>query len=219
MTEHGFDQPYWEQHWQQAHPGAGGDPNPHLVREAGALPPGTALDAGCGEGAEALWLAAQGWTVTAADVSAQALARAAARAEGVETPGSVEWVRADLTTWSPAARFDLVTTHYAHPTTTQTEFYERLAGWVAPGGTLLIVGHRHTPDGGHGQHGRAHGHGQPHGHAQRPPAEASATLAGVTALLDPAGWEIVTAEERSRAVPTPDGGRTLDDVVVRATRR
>ena len=63
-------------------PGAGkpAEPNPHLVREAGDLPAGTALDAGCSEGGEAIWLASRSWRVTATDISADALARAAARA-------------------------------------------------------------------------------------------------------------------------------------------
>lgn len=182
---HAFDKDYWEQHWRHAH-GAGPAPNPYLAQEVGGLVPGTALDAGCGAGAEATWLAAQGWQVTAADISAEALSRA--------TAGSVRWVAADLTVWDPGVRFDLVMTHYAHPAMPQLAFYERIAGWVAPGGTLLIVGHRH------GQHHH--------------PAEATVTLADITAGLDDAEWEIVTAAEHVRS-----GGKPLHDVVVRAIRR
>ncbi|RZU53953.1 methyltransferase family protein [Krasilnikovia cinnamomea] len=219
---HGFDKDYWDQHWHQAHDersGAVADgepPNPYLVQATGDLVPGTALDAGCGTGAEAIWLASRGWRVVAADISAEALARAAqcaTRASGVSEP--VRWVEADLTVWEPGTRFDLVTTHYAHPAMPQLAFYERIAGWVAPGGTLLIVGHLHTPE--------AAGH--PHasdaaGHGHHPPAEASVTLADITAGLDPARWEITTAEQQLRTVARP-GGRTVDlhDVVVRAARR
>ncbi|MEK8108387.1 class I SAM-dependent methyltransferase [Micromonospora sp. M12] len=73
------------------------------------------MDAGCGTGAEAIWLASHGWQVTAVDISSEALARAAVRAEGSAVSDRVRWVEADLTTWAPKTRFDLVTTHYAHP--------------------------------------------------------------------------------------------------------
>ncbi|MFC3451580.1 hypothetical protein [Amycolatopsis speibonae] len=94
-----------------------------------------------------------------------------------------------------------VTTHYAHPAIPQLEFYDRIAGWVAPGGTLLIVGHLHTH----------------HGHGHSSPAEASVTAAAVTARLDEKVWDVVTAEECRRV----QGGREipLEDVVVRAIRR
>ncbi|GAB1692357.1 class I SAM-dependent methyltransferase [Krasilnikovia sp. M28-CT-15] len=204
---HGFDKDYWEQHWHQAHADTAGGaaPNPYLVRETAGLAPGTALDAGCGAGSEAIWLASRGWRVVAADISAEVLARAAQRADGGGPSEPVRWVEADLTAWDPGTRFDLVTTHYAHPAMPQLAFYERISAWVAPGGTLLIVGHLHTPDGtGHGDH---------------PPAEASVTLADITARLDLSHWEITTAEEHVRTVTAP-GGRTvaLHDVVVRATR-
>ncbi len=84
-----FDKDYWESHWRQADghaPGGEIAPNPYLAREISDLAPGTALDAGCGEGAEAIWLAAAGWQVTAADISTGALARAArTRAGGCGT--------------------------------------------------------------------------------------------------------------------------------------
>jgi SAM-dependent methyltransferase len=204
---HEFDKDYWERHWGD---GAGSmsaaPPNPYLADEVGDLVPGTALDAGCGAGAEAIWLASRGWQVTAADISAAALARAAERATASGVAGRLRWVEADLGTWRPDTRFDLVTTHYAHPAMPQLEFYDRIADWVAPGGTLLIVGHRH--DAGHG-----HGHGQP-------PAEASATAAAVTARLAETTWEVVTAQEKHRVLAGHGGAeRTLHDVVVRATRR
>jgi SAM-dependent methyltransferase len=208
---HGFDKDYWDQHWHQAHrnrPAAtdGRTPHPYLARETSSLAPGMALDAGCGVGAEAIWLASHGWHVTAADIASEALARAAERAANSEVSERVQWVEADLTVWDPGMRFDLVTTHYAHPVMPQLAFYDRISQWAAPGGTLLIVGHLHTP-------GAA-------GHGHHPPAEASVTLADITAGLDSARWEIATAEEHLRTVTGP-GGRAipLHDVVVRATRR
>lgn len=206
--QHEFDKAYWERHWREDRPA---DPtplpaNPYLESELADLTPGTALDAGCGAGAEAIWLAAHGWRVTAADISAEALGRAAGRAAAAGVDG-VGWVEADLSSWTPATSYDLVTTHYAHPAIPQLDFYDRLAGWVAPGGTLLVVGH-------------LHGHHQDHGHGDQPPDAATATAASVTARLDGAVWEVVTAEELARTVDRPGGApMTLHDVVVRATRR
>jgi SAM-dependent methyltransferase len=205
---HEFDKDYWDRHWNDdsaaaaAHDG-GSDPHPYLAREVADLAPSTALDAGAGTGAEALWLAARGWDVTAVDLSAHALARARERAATRTTPGAVRWVNADLTVWEPSQRFGLVATSYAHPAMPQPAFYRRIAAWVAPDGTLLIVGHLRHPD------------PEPHRH----PAEASATLADITEGLDPEEWRIETAEEPMRAVDRPDGRAVfLRDVVVRATR-
>ena len=217
-----FDKAYWEQHWEDSRTGGQTAPaNPHLAREAGALSPGTALDAGCGEGGEARWLAARGWDVTAVDISAEALARAAAheRARGGEP--RVDWVEADLTIWAPDRLYDLVTTSYAHPTIPQLDFYDRIAAWVAPGGSLLVIGHLHgvPTETGHGHdhepdHEQEHDHGR--GLSEEPPAHATVTLADITARLDPAEWDVQTASEHTR---TADGGSTLHDVVVRARRR
>lgn len=112
-----------------------GPANPYLAQELRDLAPGTALDAGCGAGAEAAWLASRGWSVTGVDISAEGLAVARRREP------AVEWIEADLTTWHPGRPFDLVMTHYAHPAMPHLEFYDRIAQWVAPGGALLIVGH------------------------------------------------------------------------------
>jgi SAM-dependent methyltransferase len=205
---HEFDKDFWEEHWQQGRTGGpgsmgGNPPHPYLAREIGGLAPGTVLDAGCGAGAEAIWLAARGWHVTAADISSEALALAAERVAAAGVSERVQLVEADLGSWSPDTQFDLVTTHYAHPAIPQLEFYERISAWVVPGGTLLIVGHLHT-----------------HGPGHRPPAEASATAAAITARLDAARWEVVTAEERDRTLTGQEGRDvTLHDVVVRAIRR
>jgi 2-polyprenyl-3-methyl-5-hydroxy-6-metoxy-1,4-benzoquinol methylase len=211
--EHDFDQDYWDEHWRQT-PGQSTAPqevapNPYLLREVADLAIGTALEAGSGESAEAIWLAAAGWRVTAVDIAAEALDRAtgSAAAQGLSRT-AIQWVRADLSSWEPSTTFDLVTTHYAHPAMPQLAFYDRLAAWVAPGGSLLIVGHLHTEDGGHGGHGADH-----------PPAEASVTAASITQRLDPTAWAVVTAEELTRTLDAPGGEPvTLHDVVVRAVR-
>jgi thioredoxin reductase/2-polyprenyl-3-methyl-5-hydroxy-6-metoxy-1,4-benzoquinol methylase len=219
-VEHTFDHEYWDQIWQgdRAVAMASSQPNPHLVREVGALAPGTALEAGCGAGAEAIWLASRGWQVTGADIVAEALDRAAERATDAGVAERVTWVQADLSTWDPEARFELVTTHYAHPAMPQLEFYDRVASWVAPRGTLLIVGHLHR-DASAGDDSHGHDPGHDDG-GDEPPASASATAAAITARLEPAEWEVVTAEESHRTMSGPGGHETtIHDVVVRATRR
>lgn len=215
---HAFDKQYWDDIWSSDRVGTMGnsDPNPHLQKEVAALRPGSALDAGCGAGAEAIWLTSAGWAVTAVDVAAEALTLAERRAAAAGLPNRVHWVQADLSTWEPDHTYDLVTTHYAHPAVPQLEFYRRIATWVAPGGTLLIVGHLHDH---HSSGGHDHGAGD-HGRTPLSPAEASVTAAAVTALLDPDVWEIQTAEESQRTVPGSwDRAATLLDVVVRAIRR
>jgi len=219
--EHSFDQEYWDRHWRDRQTGGeavadqAGPPNPHLVREVEGLVPGTALDTGCGVGGEALWLASRGWQVTGADIAAGALASASESAAARGLAEKVRWVQADLSVWEPATPYDLVTTHYAHPTMPQLEFYDRVASWVAPGGTLLIVGHLHR--GGGQSHGHDHCHGHEHG---EPAAAASVTAARIVERLDPADWEIVTATESSRTVARHGGAEVvLHDAVVRAIRR
>lgn len=210
---HSFDKDYWDQIWtgDRSTSMSTGEPNPHLIKEVSGLEPGTAIDAGCGAGAEAIWLATRGWKVTAADVAGAALTFAEDRAVAAGMAGRVAWVQADLSTWEPNDRYDLVTTHYAHPEIPQLEFYDRIASWVAPQGTLLIVGHLH--------HGTTNDHIHDHEQSQ-PPAAASATATAITDRLDSATWTVVTAEESQRTMASP-GGRstTIHDVVVRATRR
>lgn len=201
---HDFDMAYWQSHWEgHGHTDRSDlSAHPYVAEQLGELAPGTALDAGCGAGAEALWLAERGWTVTAVDSSWQALAAASERASRSEGGELMTFVEADLSTWEPDTDFDLVTTYYAHPTTSHWEFYQRIARWVAPGGTLLIIGHLHT------------GHADPEpGH---PPREATVTAQSVVAAFDPKEWEIVTAAERRRPVQGhPAGVSELHDVVVR----
>ena len=135
MSE-GFDKDYWETHWQNAsgrRDELAIDANPYLAHETRDLERGTALDAGCGEGTEAIWLAAEGWQVTAVDISSEALTRASEHASSdVAVAERIEWVEADLSTWEPDGEFALVATHYAHPAIPQLDFDERISHWVAP---------------------------------------------------------------------------------------
>ena len=145
MVTEQFDEAFWNDRYRSAHALWSGKPNRHLVAEAGALPPGTALDAGAGEGADAIWLARRGWRVTAVDISGVALERAAGHGakEDEAVAERIEWRREDLREWVPPERaYDLVTAQYLHvPGATRRVLVARLAAAVADGGTLLFVGH------------------------------------------------------------------------------
>jgi SAM-dependent methyltransferase len=127
----------------------GVEPNRFVVPAAAGLPPGRALDLACGEGRNAIWLAQQGWTVLAVDFADVAVERGRARARelGVE----VEWLVADLTSWTPPeATFDLVLLCYLQlPREARVDVWEGAARAVAPGGTFFLVGHdaRNVTDG------------------------------------------------------------------------
>jgi SAM-dependent methyltransferase len=138
-----FGEAFWDERYRSAHALWSGNPNRHLVTEADGLPPGTALDAGAGEGADAIWLARRGWRVTAVDISSVALERAAGHAEKENVAERIEWRREDLKEWAPPARaYDLVTAQYLHvPAEIRRRLVARLAAAVDDGGTLLIVGH------------------------------------------------------------------------------
>lgn len=138
-----FERPAWEERYSGDEKVWSGNPNPQLVAEASALTPGTALDVGCGEGGDVIWLAQQGWRVTGADFSANGLARAARHAEEAGVADRVDWWQVDARTFTAEGRsYDLVTTHYLHPPDAgMVDVVRRLAGAVAPGGHLLVVGH------------------------------------------------------------------------------
>jgi 2-polyprenyl-3-methyl-5-hydroxy-6-metoxy-1,4-benzoquinol methylase len=127
----------WDERYRSRPEIWSGDPDPVLVAEAAHLPPGTALDAGAGEGGDACWLAARGWTVTAADISGVALRRAAARADKLGL--DVTWLHADLTRSPAPQTYDLVTAHFLHlPPADRSALFRHLARAVAPGGTRAI---------------------------------------------------------------------------------
>lgn len=202
-----FDRGFWEDRYR-GHSTNHRYPNPQLVAELSDLPPGRALDAGCGEGADALWLAARGWHVTAVDIAEAALdhARVHATSAGTDDASRIDWVRADLAEWTPShADYDLVTSHYVHTPGPHETFVQRLADAVAPGGTLLVVGHDHSA----------------HAHPDDPSApETRVTAADLAAGLEPDRWDVVVAESRPRTAPGHGGQEiTLHDAVLRAVRR
>jgi 2-polyprenyl-3-methyl-5-hydroxy-6-metoxy-1,4-benzoquinol methylase len=138
-----FEPPGWDERYSGPEKVWSGNPNPQLVAEAAGLKPGTALDVGCGEGGDVIWLARQGWTVTGADFSANGLARAARHAEQAGVADRVDWWQVDARAFAASGRsYDLVTSHYLHPPDGgMVEVTRRLAEAVAPGGHLLVVGH------------------------------------------------------------------------------
>jgi SAM-dependent methyltransferase len=181
-----------------------GDPNPLLVRYAAELTPGLALDVGSGEGGDVLWLARHGWTVTGADISPVALARAAELA-GPQIADRITWRQADILTWAPPERhFHLVSAQFMHlPRPARESLHQRLAAAVRPGGTLLVVGH-HPAD---------------LATVPRPFPERFATGEQMAAVLDPEEWDIETGAPE-REVAGPEGTPvTLRDAVLRAVRR
>ena len=144
-----FDPAFWEEHWARTRAEhdqqvAERPPSPHLAVELAELEPGIALDAGCGDGVNAIWLAQRGWRVVAIDIaeSALAIARARAAAAGAEIAERITWVAGDLQYWTPKpGLYDLVACLYVHTPGSVAEMVQRLATGVAPGGTFLFVGH------------------------------------------------------------------------------
>lgn len=205
MTGKVFDQDSWERRWGQAlreHADvvATRPPNTHLLAVAGDLPPGLALDAGCGHGAETLWLAANGWRVTAVDFAVTALDHARSSAIGTGVAERVDWVAGDLATWvPPPGRFDLVTCLYVHMAGGVDETVRRLATGVTPGGTLLLVGHRPTDPA--------------TGNATTAAGQVQISVDTAVRALDPSEWEVIVAEDRPRAA-----AGTGVDAVVQARR-
>src|SRR3954471_477357 len=145
-TDRTPDAAEWDERYSAADQVWSGEPNGALVAEAVGLEPGRALDVGCGEGADAVWLARRGWQVTALDVSQVAIHRAQrhARDAGVQ----VAWVHAGLVEAAlPAGGFELVSAQYPVLRKAPGAVAERiLVELVAPGGTLLVVHHAIDPD-------------------------------------------------------------------------
>jgi SAM-dependent methyltransferase len=199
-----MDAGFWDERYASRDQLFSGAPNGVLVTEIADLPPGRALDVGCGEGGDALWLARRGWQVTAIDISRVALRRAAA-ATGPDLAGRLTWTWVDLTT-APAPRgpFDLVSVHYLPLARDADHTAVRgLVDAVAPGGTLLVAGHDLTE--------------------LPPPAELGVDPADfyrpdeVADLLDD-GWTILVNETRPRTAPAPPGTHHTRDTVLRARR-
>ncbi len=134
---------YWEARYADGRTRWSGNVNASLATEVASLTPGTALDVGCGQGGDAIWLAARGWTVTATDVAQSALDTGAEKAAAAAVATAITWEQHDLGVSFPAGTFDLVTTSFLHSPVElpRTAILRRAAAAVAPGGTLLVIGH------------------------------------------------------------------------------
>jgi 2-polyprenyl-3-methyl-5-hydroxy-6-metoxy-1,4-benzoquinol methylase len=175
-----YDQSFWEERWSQALENRTGElraASMHLTDVFASVPPGRALDAGCGHGAESIWLAGHGWDVTGVDFSPTALeaARSTAESLGTEIAGRVNFIERDLGAWPPESEYyDLVVSLYVHVAGSIEDFVVRMADAVKPGGTLFLVGHH--------------------------PLDQNQVTAqdAIDALADDP-WEIYVAEDRERA--------------------
>ncbi|MDD7938811.1 methyltransferase domain-containing protein [Actinomycetospora lutea] len=203
-----FTAAFWDERYGSSEKIWSGEPNAVLVQEVADLAPGTALDVGSGEGGDAIWLAARGWTVTAIDVSRVGLERVAARAAAEGLGERVATALVDVFADPIPGPQDLVTAHFLQlPADVRPRILSALAGAVAPGGRLLLVGH--DPE------------GMPEEFAGHHPPEMFATADQLVAELAEAldGWTIEVAERRARTGVQPDGRPGFPyDAVLRARR-
>lgn len=192
---------FWEEFYGAGRRPWSGRPNLVLVEELTArpLPSGTVLDLGSGSGADAVWFAEQGWTVTGVDISAAALAVAAEAARSAGVEARISWRQLDLNVVFPKGSWDLVVASYLHsPVALDRErVLRRAAVAVAPGGTLLVLGHERFP-------------------AWHPgPDTALPGTEDVLATLALDDWTVEQAAAVAFAMTSPDGelGERFDHVV------
>jgi len=190
-----------------------GRPNQRLVEQVADLPVGSALDVACGEGGDAIWLATQGWQVTAVDVSEVALDRAATHAEEAGVDDRLKLGLYDaLADPRPAGHhvFDLVTVSFLHvPVPDFATIYRGIAEAVAPGGRLLVTAH-HPMDVDSGAR-TSHGHGLLF--------EPDRVLDALDVDRPDSPWQTEVADVQERVQATDDGPLHVGDTVVRLRRR
>jgi SAM-dependent methyltransferase len=200
------DEQAWDARYAQSDRMWSGNPNVVLVAEVSDLAPGRALDLGCGEGADAIWLAQRGWQVTAVDISGVALSRAAEHADAAGV--AVDWQHHDLSQTLPAGEYDLVSAQFLHfwGAFDREKILRRAAESVAPGGVLLIEGHL--------DHGPFRDESGEHHHVHFPTPDEV-----IEALDLPDGWETLKAEVHPREQTGPDGEQhTRTDCTVKLRR-
>lgn len=193
MSVEGTSEWQWDERYRQSDRIWSGHPNRVLEEEAAGLEPGRALDLGCGEGADAVWLAGRGWTVTATDISSVALERAAVHAKDAGV--TVDFQRHDLDASFPEGEYDLITAMFFHSFAelSREDILRRAAAALAPGGRLLIVGHAGFPSWHEGE---------------RPDVDFPTPESVIADLRLPAeGWAVLKAEEHVKEVFRPDGER------------
>jgi len=197
---------FWQDFYSERPAIWSGNPNAALVRETTGMPPGSALDLGCGEGADSIWLASAGWQVIGVDVARVALDRAALHAAAAGVSDRVNWQQHDLDVSFPTGEFDLVSVHFFHSPVAphRTAVLRRAAEAVAVGGLLLIVSHVDLPWA-----------------AERHPDvrfdSAAETLASLE--LPPAEWRTERVEHVERQTTDREGALvTVTDGIVRTRR-
>ena len=197
-------QQVWEEHYADRDRVWSGRVNVRLAEVAESLPPGRALDLGCGEGGDAMWLAERGWHVTAVDISQTALDRAAADARSRNLLERIDFQRHDLPDTFPEGVFDLVSAQFLHSTVEldRPSLLRLGADAVSEGGTLLIVDHGGPPP---WASKLDHHHEVP-----------SADKVADSLNLDAGEWERVRLEAVEREATGPDGevATWTDNVIV-----
>ena len=195
--------PHWEERYASVERLWSGRPNTWLTELAADWAPGRALEIGCGEGADALWLAERGWRVTAVDLSATAVGRLREEAAGRGLDGRIDARVQDGGAGLPAGPFDLATCFYLHggPGDGGLDLGGLLSGAASrlrPRGRLLVAVHAVNPPW-HPAHARTY--------------TAAELLEYIGAAID--GWQVEVAEERWRRVTGPNGrvARRADAVV------
>jgi SAM-dependent methyltransferase len=198
---------FWEHRYADSDRVWSGQVNATLSSLGGELSPGGALDLGCGEGSDVLWLAENGWDALGVDISATAVERAKVHAaEGGPVTGSAEFLVAKLPEQLPKGPFDLVSASFLQSPVAldRLAILRAAAEQVAVGGHLLVVSHAEAPPWAQHDHG---------------PSEMPTVEGDLQALQPREAWHIKVGEIRQRPAVGPDGqAATLDDAVIFAQR-
>lgn len=187
---------HWNQVYEEKDQRWSGRPNAALVNALSQHASGTALDVGCGEGADSIWLAERGWTVTAIDVSTTALARAQRAAENRGVAQQIDWLQLDLTEEFPQGTFDLVSAIFLQSRIDfpREEILKSLMKNVAPRGLFLIVSHAEWPP---------WANATVHDHEHELLPSAADTLNFLDLPSD--SWDVLMCADQRREATDPDG--------------
>ena len=205
MHEDKTPKQFWEERYAESVSRKRGNPGTllqHLVRE---MPAQRALELGCGTGDDTLWLAENGWQVTAVDISAQSIAITRRLALEAGLDGQIRLHNCDLTTDFPAGQFELVTAQFfqsPYPDFPRIQILQTAASRIVPGGHLLITTHATAPS------WRKHAGPLP----EFPTAEADWQDLALTKTQ----WELVNLGQEPRTATGPEGQQEeiLDNLIL-----